>query len=55
MSWTAVANIAVIGLLIALAAAVTATLSGFDRWLTERRDKRQADRFDVFTEGRWRR
>lgn len=55
MSWTALANIAVVGLLIALAVAATATLSGFDRWLTERRDKREADRFDVFTDGRWRR
>ena len=53
MSWTALANVAVIGLLIALATAAAATLAGFDRWLGERRNRRDADRFDVFTDGRW--
>lgn len=55
MSWTALANIAVVGLLITLAAAAAATLTGLDRWLTDRRDRRDADRFDIFTDGRWRR
>lgn len=54
MSWTALANIALVGLLIALATAAASTVAGFDRWLTERRDRRDADRFDIFTEGRWR-
>ena len=55
MSWTALANIATVGLLISLAAAATFTLAGLDRWLTDRKDRRDADRFDVFTDGKWRR
>jgi hypothetical protein len=55
MSWTALANIATVGLLIALAAAAASTLAGLDRWLTDRKDRRDADRFDVFTDGKWRR
>jgi hypothetical protein len=55
MSWTALANIATVGLLILLAAAAASTLAGLDRWLTDRKDRREADRFDVFTDGKWRR
>jgi len=54
MSWTALANIATVGLLILLAAAAASTLAGLDRWVTDRKDRRDADRFDVFTDGKWR-
>lgn len=50
----ALANIALVGLLIALAVAATTTLTGLDRRLDERRDRKAADRFDVFTDGNWR-
>lgn len=53
MTWTALANIALVGLLVILATAAAATLTGVDRWLDERRDRKAADRFDVFTDGRW--
>jgi hypothetical protein len=55
MTWTALANIATVGLLMLLAAAAASTLAGLDSWLTDRKDRRDADRFDVFTEGKWRR
>ena len=55
MSWTALANIAVVGLLIALAVGLASSLAGLDRWLLDRKDRRDADRFDIFTDGRWRR
>lgn len=51
----ALANIAVLGLLVILALSAMGTLTGVDRWLDERRNKRDRDRFDVFTDGRWRR
>lgn len=50
---TALANIALIGLLVILALALMGTLTGVDRWLDERRNRRARDRFDVFTDGRW--
>lgn len=51
---TGLANIAVMGLLVILAGAVIVTLTGLDRRLDERKARRDADRFDVFTDGRWR-
>ena len=50
---TALANIAILGLLVILAGAVIVTLTGLDRRLEERRERRAADRFDVFTDGQW--
>lgn len=51
---TALSNLAVLGLLGLLALALMGTLTGFDRWLDERRNRRARDRFDIFTDGRWR-
>lgn len=51
---TALANIALLGLAVALAIAVLVTLTGLDRKLDERRDRRAAERFDIFTDGKWR-
>lgn len=51
---TAIANLAIFGLLGLLALSLMGTLTGLDRWLDERRDKKARDRFDVFTDGRWR-
>ena len=48
------ANMALFAILIGLAIAATATLVGLDRRLDDRKARRDADRFDVFTEGRWR-
>lgn len=50
---TALANIAVLGCVVLLAGAVLATLTGLDRRLDERRNRKARDRFDVFTDGRW--
>lgn len=47
-------SIAVIGVIVALAGGVVVTLTGLDRWLDERRYRRDRDRFDVFTDGGWR-
>lgn len=49
----ALANIAVLGCLVLLAGGVLATLTGLDRRLDERRNRKARDRFDVFTDGRW--
>lgn len=53
MNWTAIGNTALFAILIGLAVAATFTLTGLDRWLDERRMRRDQDRFDVFSEGRW--
>ena len=50
---TALANIAILGLLVILAGAVMVTLTGLDRRIEERRQRKETDRFDVFTDGRW--
>lgn len=50
----AVYSLAVIGLVVALAGAALVTLTGLDRWLDDRQNRRDRDRFDVFTDGRWR-
>lgn len=51
---TALANTALVGALVLLALAVMGTLTGVDRWLDERRNRRARDRFDIFTDGGWR-
>ena len=51
---TGLSNLAVMGLLVILAGAVIVTLTGLDRRLDERKARRDADRFDIFTDGRWR-
>lgn len=51
---TALANIALIGALVLLSLAVMGTLTGLDRWLEDRRHRRTRDRFDIFTDGGWR-
>lgn len=52
---SALANIAVLGLIAILGVALIGTLTGVDRWMDERRTRRDRDRFDIFTDGRWRR
>lgn len=51
---TALSNLAVIFILGAIAGGVIYTLTGLDRRLDDRKSRRDADRFDVFTEGKWR-
>jgi hypothetical protein len=51
---TALSNIAVLGLLVIVAGAVIVTLTGLDRRIDDRKARRDADRFDIFTEGKWR-
>jgi type II secretory pathway pseudopilin PulG len=51
---SALSNIAVIGILAILAIAAMGTLTGLDRRLDERRNRRARDRFDIFTDGEWR-
>lgn len=51
---TGLSNLAVIFILGAIAGSVVYTLTGLDRRLDDRKARRDADRFDVFTEGRWR-
>ena len=54
MNWISIANMALFGVLIVLAVAATATLAGLDRWMDDRRNRRDMERFDIFTDGRWR-
>jgi len=54
MSWVSIANMALFAALITLAVAATATLAGLDRWMDERKHRRDMDRFDIFTDGDWR-
>ena len=54
MSWVSIANMALFAVLIVLAVAATATLAGLDRWMDDRRNRRDMERFDVFTDGDWR-
>ena len=54
MNWVSIANMALFAVLIVLAGAATFTLVGLDRWLDNRRERRDMDRFDVFTDGGWR-
>lgn len=51
---TGLSNLAVIFILGAIAGGIIYTLTGLDRRLDDRRQQRAADRFDVFTEGKWR-
>ena len=54
MNWVSIANMALFAVLIILATAATATLVSLDRWLDNRKHQRDADRFDLFTDGDWR-
>ena len=54
MNWVSIANMALFAVLIILATAATATLVGLDRWMDDRRERRDMDRFDVFMDGDWR-
>ena len=51
---TGLSNLAVMFMLGAVAGGIICTLTGLDRRLDDRKARRDADRFDVFTEGRWR-
>jgi uncharacterized membrane protein YciS (DUF1049 family) len=51
---TGLSNLAVIFILGAIAGGIIYTLTGLDRRLDDRKARRDADRFDVFTEGKWR-
>lgn len=45
MTWAQLANVALVGALIILGAALTMTLTGLDRWLTDYRHDRARQRF----------
>ena len=49
MGWEALANVAVLGVLAVLAVGLVFTLSGFDRWLDRRHDRR-CDHFDIWSD-----
>ena len=51
---TGLSNLAVIFILGAIAGGIIYTLTGLDRHLDDRKARRDADRFDIFTDGRWR-
>lgn len=53
MTWASISNLAVFAVCAALTAAIVYTLTGLDRWLDDRRYRRDQERFDVFSEGRW--
>ena len=53
MTWTSLSNLAVFAVCAALTAAIVYTLTGLDRWLDDRRYRRESRSRSSFFSGEW--